>query len=59
MKQFPGGAIKPWCELKVEWKGEGNSELKQVVCLEGAKGPRNVFQLKYSYEGSVLQQFSG
>ena len=55
MKRFPDGAIKPYCQLEVKWNGGDNTELKQLVCLEGAKAPQNVFQLTCSYEGSVLR----
>ena len=55
MNRFPDGAIKPFCQLEVKWKGGDNRQLKELVTLEGAKGPRNVFYLMCHYEGSVLQ----
>ena len=53
VNSYPDGGQKPWCQLKVKWKGGVNSELKKVVCLDGAKQPRNVFTLMCNYQGST------
>ena len=52
---YCGQGMMPCCRLKVKWKGGDNTELKQLVTLEGAKESSNVFELMCSYEGSAHQ----